>query len=145
MTTEAFAQQLLSEAPLTKNGAYVPQSQQYLSELGPRIWETLSCLLQPFSSKDSQTFTMLSLILPRWLQDDSCLTSQIHLAMCGREKWRLSRSALLQKNGATMSPCNADKGVFILCSWREAGAGIHACAALGRRLQGECAAGCSPL
>ena len=50
MTTEVFARQLLEEAPLTKDGAYVAQSQQYLSELAPRIWEALWGVLQPFSS-----------------------------------------------------------------------------------------------
>ena len=50
MTTEAFARQLLDEAPLTKDGAYVAQSQQYLSELAPRIWDALWGVLQPFSS-----------------------------------------------------------------------------------------------
>ncbi len=54
MTTEAFARQLLDEAPLTKDGAYVAQSQQYLSELAPRIWDALWGLLQPFSSGVTQ-------------------------------------------------------------------------------------------
>lgn len=62
MTTEAFARQLLEEAPLTKNGAYVAQSQQYLSELAPRIWEALWGVLQPFSSGEPPFLLALLLL-----------------------------------------------------------------------------------
>ncbi len=51
MTTEAFAQQLLAKAPLTKNGEYVAQSQQYLSDVAPQIWEALWRALKPFSGE----------------------------------------------------------------------------------------------
>jgi hypothetical protein len=63
MTTEAFARQLLEEAPLTKNGAYVAQSQQYLSELAPRIWEALWGVLQPFSSGEPPLLLALLLLI----------------------------------------------------------------------------------
>lgn len=59
MTTEAYAQQLLAEAPLTRDGAYVAQSQQYLSDVAPRIWEALWRALQPFSGESQPTLRPL--------------------------------------------------------------------------------------
>ncbi|BDA48954.1 Renalase [Coccomyxa sp. Obi] len=89
MTTEAFAQQLLAEAPLTKNGAYVAQSQQYLSDVAPRIWEALWRALQPFSGLERPTPVYMH--AQRWgsgfkanLLPNACLIDrQLGLAACG--------------------------------------------------------------
>ena len=48
VTTEAFARTLMAEAPLVKNGAYVPQSAQHLTGAAAQIWAELRLLLEPF-------------------------------------------------------------------------------------------------
>jgi len=49
VTTEVFAQHLISEKPLTTDGAYVPQTQEYLSDTAGRIWTAVKGLLKPFA------------------------------------------------------------------------------------------------
>lgn len=57
VTTEAFAHALIEERPLTTaDGAYVPQTAEYLTAVAPRIWEQLLPLLTPFSGKRSIDF-----------------------------------------------------------------------------------------
>ena len=46
MTTEEYAKQLLTEKPLTMDGAYVPQSQDYLSDTAAKIWTAVKGLLK---------------------------------------------------------------------------------------------------
>ncbi|EIE18846.1 hypothetical protein COCSUDRAFT_45008 [Coccomyxa subellipsoidea C-169] len=90
MTTEAFARQLLDEAPLTKDGAYVAQSQQYLSELAPRIWDALWGVLQPFSSGAEKPVPVY-MHAQRWgggfkasvLQEACLIDRELDLAACG--------------------------------------------------------------
>ena len=45
VTTEEYAQQLLSEKPLTRNGAYVAQTQEYLADTAMRIWTAVKGVL----------------------------------------------------------------------------------------------------
>lgn len=51
VTTEAFSQALLSEKPLTKDGAYVPQTHAYLNNAAGRIWDAVRDTLKPFIGK----------------------------------------------------------------------------------------------
>ena len=48
VTTEAYAQEIISEMPLFRNGEYVPQTKEVLIDIGNRIWEALKTVLQPF-------------------------------------------------------------------------------------------------
>ena len=48
VTTEAFAQEIISEMPLFCNGEYVPQTKEVLMDIGSRIWDALKTVLQPF-------------------------------------------------------------------------------------------------
>ena len=48
VTTEAFAQEVISEMPLFYNGEYVPQTKEVLMDIGSRIWDALKTILQPF-------------------------------------------------------------------------------------------------
>ena len=48
VTTEAYAQEIISEMPLFCNGEYVPQTKEVLVDIGARIWDALKTILQPF-------------------------------------------------------------------------------------------------
>ena len=48
VTTEAYAQEIISEMPLFRNGDYVPQTKEVLADIGNRIWDALKTVLQPF-------------------------------------------------------------------------------------------------
>ena len=59
VTTEAFSQALLSEKPLTKDGAYVPQTHVYLTDTAGRIWAAVRDTLKPFISKQFRCFLLV--------------------------------------------------------------------------------------
>ena len=59
VTTEAFSQALLSEKPLTKDGAYVPQTHAYLTDTAGRIWTAVRDTLKPFISKQFRYFLLV--------------------------------------------------------------------------------------
>ena len=48
ITTEAFARALMADAPLVKNGAYVPQTSHHLTGAAAQIWAELCLLLEPY-------------------------------------------------------------------------------------------------
>jgi hypothetical protein len=56
VTTEAFSQALLSEKPLTEDGAYVPQTHAYLKDTAGRIWAAVRDTLKPFIGKQFRCF-----------------------------------------------------------------------------------------
>ena len=56
VTTEAFSQALLSEKPLTEDGAYVPQKHAYLQNTAGRIWAAMRDTLKPFIGKQFKCF-----------------------------------------------------------------------------------------
>ena len=47
VTTEEYAKQLLRDKPLTMDGRYGPQTQDYLSDTAARIWTAVKDLLRP--------------------------------------------------------------------------------------------------
>ena len=53
VTTEAYAQEIISEMPLFCNGEYVPQTKEVLVDIGNRIWDALKAVLQPFIGTSS--------------------------------------------------------------------------------------------
>ena len=53
VTTEAYAQEIISEMPLFRNGKYVPQTKEVLVDVGNRIWDALKSVLQPFIGTSS--------------------------------------------------------------------------------------------
>ena len=56
VTTEAYAQEIISEMPLFCNGEYVPQTKEVLADIGNRIWDALKAVLRPFIG----TFSLLN-------------------------------------------------------------------------------------
>ena len=49
VTTEEYAQELISEMPLFKEGGrYVPQTKESLDDIANRIWAALKAVLEPF-------------------------------------------------------------------------------------------------
>ena len=49
VTTEEYAQELISEMPLFKEGGqYVPQTKEFLNDIANRIWDALKAMLEPF-------------------------------------------------------------------------------------------------
>lgn len=55
MTTAAFAQQLLAENPLSKDGVYIPQTHGNLSDSAAIIWDALKETLKPFVGDEAYT------------------------------------------------------------------------------------------
>ena len=53
VTTETYAQEIISEMPLFCNGDYVPQTKEVLADIGNRIWDALKAVLQPFIGTSS--------------------------------------------------------------------------------------------
>lgn len=50
VTTEEYAQELISEMPLFKEGGrmYVPQTKESLDDIANRIWDAFKAVLEPF-------------------------------------------------------------------------------------------------
>ncbi len=64
MTTEEYAKQLLAEKPLTIDGTYVPQTQDYLSDTATKIWTAVRSLLD-LSEGMSHCYNTLSVACGR--------------------------------------------------------------------------------
>ena len=61
VTTEAYAQDLISEMPLFKEGGqYVPQTKEALTDIATRIWDAVKGVLKPFTGGAYQLGHLLS-------------------------------------------------------------------------------------